>query len=69
MHFIDVCEIVQFVEASRFDKCALKDISPLCGEHFLSAEVSPEIMKVKINPVFWTQKRCPSPLNRGDSSC
>ena len=25
--------------------------------HFLSVEVSPEIMEVKINPGFWTQKK------------
>ena len=36
--------------------------------HFLSAEVSPEIMDVKTNPGFWTQKNCPFPLNRGHSS-
>ena len=33
--------------------------------HFLSAEVSPEIMEVKINPGFRTQKKCLFPLNRG----
>ena len=32
--------------------------------HFLSVEVSPEIMEVKINPGFRTQKKCPFPLNR-----
>ena len=32
--------------------------------HFLSAEVSPDIMEVKINPCFRTQKKCPFPLNR-----
>ena len=32
--------------------------------HFLSAEVSPDIMEVKINPGFRTQKKCPFPLNR-----
>ena len=37
--------------------------------HFLSAEVSPEIMvMVKINPGFRTQKKCPFPLIRGHSS-
>ena len=36
--------------------------------HFLSAEVSPEIMEVKINSGFRTQKKCPFPLNRGHSS-
>ena len=36
--------------------------------HFLSAEVSPEIMEVKINPGFRTQKKCPFPLNRGHLS-
>ena len=35
---------------------------------FFSAEVSPEIMEVKINPGFRTQKKCPFPLNRGHSS-
>ena len=29
---------------------------------FLSAEVSPEIMEVKINPGFRIQKKCPFPL-------
>ena len=32
---------------------------------FFSAEVSPEIMEVKINPGFRTQKKCLFPLNRG----
>ena len=32
--------------------------------HFLSVEVSPEIMEVKINPGFRTPKKCPFPLNR-----
>ena len=36
--------------------------------HFLTAGVSPEIMEVKINPGFRTQKKCPFPLNRGHSS-
>ena len=36
--------------------------------HFLSAEVSPEIMEIKINPGFRTEKKCPFPLNRGHSS-
>ena len=36
--------------------------------HFLSTEVSPEIREVKINPGFRTQKKCPFPLNRGQSS-
>ena len=36
--------------------------------HFLSVEVSPEIMEIKINPGFRTQKKCPFPLNRGHSS-
>ena len=36
--------------------------------HFLSAEVSPEIMGVKINPGFRAQKKFPFPLNRGHSS-
>ena len=30
---------------------------------FFSAEVSPEIMEVNINPGFRTQKICPFPLN------
>ena len=32
---------------------------------FFSAEVSPEIMEVKIKPGFRTQKKCLFPLNRG----
>ena len=32
VHFIDLCETVQFGKASIFDLCALKDISPLCGQ-------------------------------------
>ena len=32
---------------------------------FFSAEVSSEIMEVKINPGFRTQKKCLFPLNRG----
>ena len=32
---------------------------------FFSAEVSPEIMEVKINPDFRTEKKCLFPLNRG----
>ena len=33
--------------------------------HFLSAQLSPEIIEVKTNPGFWTQKYCLFPLNRG----
>ena len=33
--------------------------------HFLSAEVSPEIMEVKIHPGFGTQKTCSFLSNRG----
>ena len=37
--------------------------------HFLSAEVSPEIIElVKMNPGFRTQKKCSFSLNRGHSS-
>ena len=36
--------------------------------HFLSAEVSPEIMEIKIKPGFLTQKKCPFHMNRGHSS-
>ena len=36
--------------------------------HFLSAEVSPEIMEVKINPGFWTQKKYLFNLNSSHSS-
>ena len=35
---------------------------------FLSAELSPVIMEVKINPGFRTQKKCPFPLNRAGHS-
>ena len=35
---------------------------------FSSAEVSPVIMEVKINPGLRTQKKCPFPPNRGHSS-
>ena len=36
--------------------------------HFLSAEVSPEIMEIKIKPGFLTQKKCSYHMNRGHSS-
>ena len=36
--------------------------------HFLSAEVSNEIMEIKIKPGFLTQKKCSYHMNRGHSS-
>ena len=36
--------------------------------HFLSAEVPPEIMEIKIKPGFLTPKKCPYHTNRGHSS-
>ena len=68
MHFIDLCETVQFGKASILISVHLKISALFVASHFLSAEMSPEIMEVKINPGFRTQKKCPFPLNRGHSS-
>ena len=51
-----------------FTSVHLKISALFVVSHFLSAEVSPEIMEIKIKPGFLTQKKCPFPLNRGQSS-
>ena len=61
-HFIDLCE-APFLISVHLKISALFVVS-----HLLRTEVSPEIMEVKINPGFRTQKKCPFPLNRGHSS-
>ena len=69
MHFIDLCEIVQFVKASIFFISVHLKISALFEVNdFLSAEVFPAVMDVKIDPGFWTQKKTPFPLSRGHLS-
>ena len=52
-----------------FTSVHLKISALFVVSHFLSAEVSTEIMElVKINPGFRTQKKCYFSLNRGHSS-
>ena len=52
MHLIDLCEIIQFVKASIFSMISVHlKISALFEvSDFLSAEVSPAVMDIKIDP-------------------
>ena len=70
MHLIDLCEIIQFVKTSIFCMISVHlKISALFEvSDFLSAEVFPAVMDVKIDPGFWTEKKTPFPLSRGHLS-
>ena len=68
MHFIDLCEIVQFVKAYIFFISVHLILALFEVSDFLSAEVFPTVMDVKIDPGFWTQKKTPFPLSRGHLS-
>ena len=58
-----VCESFDFFISVHLKISALFEVND-----FLSAEVFPAVMDVKINPGFWTQKKTPFPLSRGHLS-
>ena len=68
VHFIDLCETFCLGKLPFLISVHLKISALFVVSDFLSAEVSPEIMEVKINTGFRTQKKCSFPLNRGHSS-
>ena len=58
-----VCESFHFFISVHLKISALFEVND-----FLSAEVFPAVMDVKIDPGFWTQKKTPFPLSRGHLS-